>query len=350
MQYPSLHSVAKHWEPLISQAVNPDADICVERADELLGPGWRQTLGDMRTTTRTNAAKKKLRDIVVQRLKENLETIGISVTKPSTRIYVFAAALCKDTAVVKALQRYFEQQAKEEMGIRTRNGKFDPEALAALLSLPARVQANERLWRVVYKEGIGHSLRHQLKPFTRLGVFLSICFSIADGDVKIGAEEYGSEEDGMRRDYTGFKLGSSFVSATTVSTFVGARTRQGLEDEATKWFPVFESVLGEGFFDSINRSGTAFKAALRDLAAADKSLLNNSNLAPATGGPPTLSTSCTEVPITMRFLKDYVSVDFPTSSNNYFQVERIVASSRVGWPRAARAAVAERLSYSFGFC
>lgn len=115
------------------------------------------------------------------------------------RNYIFAAAIMSEVPVVKTLQTYFEQQANDRKGISTANGKFDAEALAAILSLPARVQMY--VWKSLDKHCIGHSLRDDLKALTRLGVFLSMCCSIANGDINTTEEVKTGAVDSTRRDY-----------------------------------------------------------------------------------------------------------------------------------------------------
>jgi len=85
------------------QSVNPKEDICCERMDELLGPVWREVLGSTTSSCKVNKAKKEMRKILADKLKDSLQRINIAPKCPSTLIYIFAATLLPSTPVIVRL-------------------------------------------------------------------------------------------------------------------------------------------------------------------------------------------------------------------------------------------------------
>lgn len=88
--------------PLIRQLANRDDDVCVQRATEMFGDGWR--------TCQSEKAIKGHFDKLRTRVKTKIERLGVTINMQNLITLVYAAALCPERPIIKFLIDHFKKQ------------------------------------------------------------------------------------------------------------------------------------------------------------------------------------------------------------------------------------------------
>ncbi|CAM9498265.1 unnamed protein product [Pylaiella littoralis] len=179
---PVLLDAIAHFSPLIKQVFYPELDICCERADEFLGPAWKETMSHKKTSKKEAAGRKKLIKDIQTRVKngvqEGLRRIGLPPkfsTTPATLVY--AASMLPNSVVVKKIVEYL--QTTRDAPVDEQAKTMDCETMASIFRLSEMSQRKPAVWKSLGELGFTHPMRKKLEYFHRAELFQNLVTSVA---------------------------------------------------------------------------------------------------------------------------------------------------------------------------